>query len=206
MKLLKLLLAAGALIVVLVVGFRFMAGWLISGAFESASQSGDLSRLADALQATAGSTIARGDLRLPGAATGQGALAFYSKNPQALQRDKRFFETWHSALSIADIVRKEHGLSEWESSIEAKWIPPQHKKDAWGHPFCIESDQQGTIVVSPGPEALSSLDCNTLKISEKQLEGMPEGRLIRHPSGALILFINKYAPNRSADVPLLRPG
>ncbi len=66
-------------------------------------------------------------------------------------------------------------------------------KDAWGHAFCIQSDQQETIVVSPGPQALSSLDCNTLKlkVSGNDLANMPQARLNPHISGVLILFLKQ---------------
>jgi hypothetical protein len=97
------------------------------------------------LEASVGSTLARGDVRLqPGEATNQGALpgalAYYQKNPQALQRDKKYFETWHSTLAIADAGRKrEHQLVRWESSTTASWIAPSQKTDAWGHAFCVRS-------------------------------------------------------------------
>ncbi len=156
-------------------------------------EGGGLRHLADVLEASVGSTLARGDAQLqPGTATSEGALAFYQKNPQALQPDKRYFETWHSALAIADAGRKsEHQLGRWESSTAATWIAPSQRTDAWGHAFCVQSDQQQTIVVSPGPQALSSLDCNSLKVSDDELVQMPQGRLNPHASGALILFVKK---------------
>jgi hypothetical protein len=203
------LLVVASLAVVCIAGWLFV-GWSINQAFQPAlKEGGGLRQLADVLEASVGSTLARGDARLqPGEAAGEGALAYYQKNPQALQRDKKYFETWHSALAIADAGRKgEHQLGQWESSTAATWIVPSQRTDAWGHAFCVQSDQQETIVVSPGPQALSSLDCNTLKITEKELDQMPQARLNPHASGALILFVKKSADGPSAtDTVNLKDG
>jgi len=187
-------LVALAALVVLGIAARYFVEWSLNRAFQPAMQEGGgLRKVVDAAEATVGSTLARGDVRLqPGKASGESALAFYEKNPQALQRDKKYFETWHSALAIADAGRiGEQKLGRWESSTAASWIAPSQRTDGWGHAFCVRSDQQEAIVVSPGPQALSSLDCNTLKITGEELAQMPQGRLNPHASGALILFVKK---------------
>lgn len=201
MKYLRISLLVVAALAVLGVAGWYFVGWSLNKAFQSAAQEGGgLRKVVDATEATVGGTLARGDVPLqPGKASGEGALAFYEKNPQALQRDKKYFETWHSALAIADAGRKgEHQLGRWESSTAASWIAPSQKTDAWGHAFCVQSDQQETIVVSPGPQALSSLDCNSLKITGEELAQMPQGRLNPHASGALILFVKKASDGPSA--------
>lgn len=201
MKYLRIsLLVVAALAVIGIAGWYFV-GWSLNRAFQSATQEGGgFRQLADVLEASVGSTLARGDARSqPGEAKGEGALTYYQKNPQALQRDKKYFETWHSALAIADAGRKgEQQLGRWESSTAASWITPSQRADAWDHAFCVQSDQQETIVVSPGPQALSSLDCNSLKITGEELAQMPQGRLNPHASGALILFVKKSADGPSA--------
>jgi hypothetical protein len=201
MKYIRIFVVVVASLSVLGIAGWFFVGWSISRAFQPAlKEGGGFRQLADVLEASVGSTLARGDAQLQaGRATGNGALAFYQKNPQALQRDKKYFETWHSALAIADVGRKgEHQLGRWESSTAATWIASSQRMDAWGHAFCVQSDQQETIVVSPGPQALSSLDCNTLKITEKELAQMPQARLNPHVSGVLILFVKKSADGPSA--------
>jgi hypothetical protein len=167
-------------------------------------EDGGLRQLTYVLEASAGSTLARSDAQLQsGRAVREGALGFYEKNPQALQRDKRYFETWYSALAIADAGRKsEHKLGRWESSTTATWIALSQRTDAWGHAFCIQSDQQQTIVVSPDPQALSSLDCNSLKVSEDELAQMPQARLNPHASGALILFVKKSDVGPTGNSPV----
>jgi hypothetical protein len=201
MKYIRIFVMVVASLAVLGIAGWFFVGWSISRAFQPAmKEGGGFRQLADVLQASVGSTLARGDAQLqPGRAPGEGALAFYQKNPQSLQRDKRYFETWHSALAIADTGRKsEHQLGRWENSTAATWIAPSQRTDAWGHAFCVQSDQRQTIVVSPGPQALSSLDCKSLKVSEDELAQMPQGRLNPHASGALILFVKKSADGPSA--------
>ena len=201
MKCIRITLVVLAALAVLGVAGWYFVGWSLNRAFQSATrEGGGLRRVVDAAEASVGSTLARGDVPLqPEKATGEGALAFYEKNPQALQRDKKYFETWHSALAIADAGRKgERQLGRWESSTAASWIAASQRTDAWGHAFCVQSDQQETIVVSPGPHALSSLDCNSLKITGEDLDQMPQGRLNPHASGALILFVKKASDGASA--------
>ena len=200
-KYIRISLVVLATLVVLGIAGRYFVEWSLNRAFQPAmKEGGGLRQLADVLEASVGSTLARGDARLqPGEAKGEGALTYYQKNPQALQRDKKYFETWHSALAIADAGRKsEQKLGRWESSTAASWIAPSQKTDAWGHAFCVQSDQQETIVVSPGPQALSSLDCNSLKITGEELAQMSQARLNPHASGALILFVKKASDGPSA--------
>jgi hypothetical protein len=205
-KYIRIVLLVVAALVVLGVAGRYFVEWSLNRAFQQATKpGGGLRQLGEVLEASVGSTLARGDVRLqPGEATNQGALpgalAYYQKNPQAPQRDKKYFETWHSALAIADAGRKgEHQLGRWESSTTASWIAPSQRSDAWGHAFCVRSDQQQTIVLSPGPQALSSLDCNTLKVPEEELARMPQARLNPIDSGALILFVRKTSDGPSAS-------
>lgn len=194
MKYLRIFFIVTGSLAVLGAAGWFLVGWTISGAFEPGlKEGGGLRQLADVLEASVGNTLARGDARLqPGQPRGEGALAYYQKNPEALRRDKKYFETWHSALAIADAARNgEQKLGQWESTTAASWITPSQRTDAWGHAFCVQSDQQETIVVSPGPQALSSLDCNSLKVTGKELTQMPQGRLNPHASGALILYVKR---------------
>jgi len=191
---LRISLVALAALVVLGVAARYFVEWSLNRAFQPAmKEGGGFRQLGEVLEASVGSTLARADAQFPPReAAGEGVLAYYQKNPQALQRDKKYFETWHSALAIAAAGRKsKHQLSRWESSAAAAWIAPSQRMDAWGHAFCVQANQQETIVVSPGPQALSSLDCNTLKITGDELAHMAQGRLNPHASGALILFVQK---------------
>jgi hypothetical protein len=197
-KYIRISLVVLVALVVLGVAGRYFVEWSLNRAFQPAmKEGGGFRQLADVLEASVGSTLARGDARLqPGEAAGEGALAYYQKNSHALQRDKKYFETWHSALAIADAVRKgEQKPGRWESSTAASWIAPSQRTDAWGHAFCVQSDQEETIVVSPGPHALSSLDCNNLKVTGGDLGQMPQGRLNPHASGALILFVKRSGEN-----------
>ncbi len=193
-KYIRIILVAIVAIAALIVAKPYFIEWFLKGAFQPAmEEGGGFQKLADVLEASVGSTLARGDVRLqPGEAVGKGALGYYQENPQALQRDKKYFETWRSALTIADAGRKrEHQLGRWESSTAVGWVAPSQRTDAWGHAFCIKSDQQQTIVLSPGPQALSSLDCNALKIPEEDLARMPQSRLNPLASGALVLFVKR---------------
>jgi len=194
-KPIRIMLLVLVTFVVLGAAGRYFVEWSLDRAFEKAmTEDGGLRHLADVVEGTVGGTLARGDARLqPGEApTGEGALAYYEKNPQALQRDKKYFVTWHSALAIADAGRKsEHQLSRWQSSTDTSWIAKSQSMDAWGHASCVRSDQAQTLVLSPGPQALASLDCSTLKLPQTELTRMPAGRLNPIDSGALVLFVRK---------------
>jgi len=175
MKRVHVVLIIVAAVAVLGVGVWYFAIWSVKGAFESAAQQG-FEPLAGVLKATVGGTIARGDIRfeLNSGAESSGAIDLYRNNPQALQRDKEYFDTWSSAMAIArETLQRGHQFTKWQSSQNLAWIPPPHRTDGWGHAFCVKSDQQHTILVSPGPQALSSLDCSTLKLSDDERENAP---------------------------------
>lgn len=188
----RMLLGAVALAAALGIVGWVLVGWIIRGAFESATQKGGLQELLGGVEASVGSTLARGDIPMqPGKTAGEGALAFYQRNPQALQRDKKYFETWSAALAIArESIRSRHESGGWESSTAVAWIPASHRTDSWGHAFCVQSAQHQAIVLSPGPQALGSLECSTVRLSEDELAKVPRGRLTPGASGALILVVN----------------
>jgi hypothetical protein len=179
----------------------YFMGWALTGAFESGLKSKGFEQLSSVLAASVGSTLARGDVRLrPGIAEGEGAIAYYEKRPQELLHDKQYFQTWYSALAIArSALESHHQIGGWKNAAELAWVSPSEQNDAWGHGFCVESDQQRAIVVSPGPQALGSLDCNTLMVSGEELAQMPQGRLNPHASGALILFVKTSGTGPTAD-------
>jgi len=177
---------------VLAVGTWCLLGWIVSRSFRVATAEPSFQQLSDVLQASVGGTLTRGDIRFrPNTTTGAGAMAFYSKNPQALQQDKQYFKTWSSALFIANTFLKGRRVAGWASSESAAEIGRSEKTDSWGHPFCIRVDAQRAVVVSAGPKAIGSLDCTTLNLSDSELSQMAQGRLNPHASGGLILILNK---------------
>jgi hypothetical protein len=120
---------------------------------------------------------------------GPGAIQYYRDHPEELQRDKRYFETYGSALMIATSVQeRKQSIEEWTASTQLEWIPPSNKTDAWGHPFCIRSSPHRIVVVSPGPTS-GPLDCRTLDIAEADLSKMTSARLNVQPSGALVVVL-----------------
>ena len=169
---------------------RIFVEWSLDRAFRSSTnRTGGLQKVVDAMEASLGSTLARGDVRLKlGNSPSEGALSVYQEHPQSLQNDKKYFETWVAAVTLIDAGRAgEHQSDKWESSTAASWIPPTERVDAWGHAFCIRYDYLETIVVSPGPKATGSLDCKTIEINPEELSRLPTGRLYPLASGALIL-------------------
>ena len=193
MKYARFFLLAVACIGILSCLAWYFMGWVVGGAFKSSSQQGGLRQVFDVMEATMGATVARADSRLPGVQNGSaGPLSYYIEHPGELQRDKKYFETWHSALAIADAsFEKSSRLNKWEGSLRAAWIPDSQRTDSWGHSFCVQSSQTLAMVVSPGPQAVGSLDCSTLRLSSEDLSKMPYGRLSPLGSGALVLVVKK---------------
>ena len=196
------ILSIASLVVLGVAGW-LLAGWGTKRAFESAFQNGGFSQLSDVLEATVGATLARSDSRLQlGPATNNAApMEYYRRNPQQLQLDKKYFQTWRSALAIADSSRAGgYQINGWQSSRDISWIPVPSRTDSWGHNFCVQSTPVQAIVVSPGPQALTSLDCRGLKLPEEELAKMPEGRLNPHASGGLILVVRRAVNDKTGAV------
>ncbi len=193
MKYVRILLIALTSFLVLAVAFVFVAGWSISRAFEGASHDADINRLGDVFKGRVGSTLASGDNHSQAQSENNlGAIEYYKKNPQQLQKDKAYFETWHSAAAIAvSGLDTGHHLNEWTRSTDVTWVSESNKKDFWGHAFCIRSTESEAVVVSPGPSAVSSLDCTSINLPQKEIDQMSHGRLNFHPSGALVLFVQR---------------
>jgi hypothetical protein len=183
------LIAAGAVVATaLGVAGWFFFRWYVGRAMVSALHGEGSTRIADVFQATLGATLARGAIQ--GAPAQPGAIDYYEKHPEELQRDKKYFETWHSALLIASSARdREQGIEEWATSTNVPWIPLSNRTDAWSHAFCFRSSRERTVVVSPGPQAMASLDCGTLEIAESDLAKMVPGWLNVQASGALVLVV-----------------
>lgn len=193
MKYIRLFITVVVLLAALGLSGWYLAGWMVSHAFKSASQKGAFQQLSNVVEASVGSTLARGDVRLQlEEMQRDGALPYYQKHPGELQRGKGYFETWSSALAVAHAALKnEHPMDTWQSSTSVDWIPYSQRTDAWGHAFCIQANEQDAVVVSSGPQTLAPLDCSKLKLSQDQLITMHQGRLNAHRSGALILYVKR---------------
>lgn len=171
MRYVRIFLISLAAVALLGVAGWFFAVWSAQKAFESAAQGGGLKELSDVAKAAIGATLARSesDLELVDATKPVGAFEFYEKNPQQLQRDKMYFETWYSSLAIAvSSLENGHQVNEWQSSTKLQWIPIKHKMDSWGYVFCVKANGRQAIVVSSGPDAASSPDCGTLKLTTNE--------------------------------------
>ncbi len=206
-KVLVLVAAFAGVIALASFTVRYMAVRSISHA--------DFSPLTKAVEASAGRTLARGDVPLkplaaePGPSASltssgtteglqtkqraEGSLDYYSSHPEALKSDTAFFKTWRAALVIARsrTGKSAGGRNVWISSRAARWIPSKYRVDGWRNYFCSGSQSDLSIVVDPGPKAMASLDCATITLRGVNLAGLPRGRLVPTPSGALVLVLGK---------------
>jgi hypothetical protein len=151
--------------------------------------------LTNLLKASAGRSVVNADshVDLAQRESHSGILEFYQDHPDEMKKDKALFQTWSAALRMADSALERRGLSEWQSSESVSWILSSERDDAWRHPFCLKVDHGVGVVVSAGPEALAPLTCSKIALSPGQLSSLKQGRLNRHPSGALILMLRRRA-------------
>lgn len=169
-------------VVVLLAGAYLFVTWNLNRSFRKANWD----KLQTLIEAPLGEIVTASVAAKPGPAE----IPYYQKHPGELQRDKNYFETWRSALTIARSMPKhEQGVEKWTRSTGVPWVPPSNRTDAWGHAFCVTSSPERIVVVSPGPQALASLDCGTLNITDTSLAKMVPGRLNVQPSGALVLVV-----------------
>jgi hypothetical protein len=181
-----------AAIAILGIGCRYFVYRMADRAVQSAAAGGAFEKLLGVTKATLGATVARGDVKLkPGEERRDGRLEFYQKNPERMQQDQKYFDTWSTALTIADTAQKPGNqmTRSWVSSAMLSWIAPSQRIDSWGHYFCVQSTQEYAAVISPGPQAEKPLACSTVELSEKQLTGLRQGRLNPWNSGTLVLIV-----------------
>jgi len=183
-------LAVGAcLMLALFIGVWYLGVWSVRRTFEETHFDG----LSNLLEASAGRSLANADshIDLAQRESSAGILKFYKDRPDEMKKDKALFQTWSTALRMADSALEHGGLSEWQSSESVSWILPGDRDDAWRHPFCLRADQGVSVIVSAGQQALAPLECSKIDLSLDQLSSLKQGRLNRHPSGALILVVRR---------------
>lgn len=189
-KLYRRVAVGACLIIVLFVGVWHFGVWSVRGTFEETHFDG----LSNLLEASAGRSLANADSHVELVQPDSSAsLEFYQGHPDEMKKDKALFQTWSIALRMADSAMERSGLSEWQSSESVSWILPGERTDAWRHPFCLKADQGVSVVVSAGSQALAPLTCDKIALSSDQLSPFKQGKLNRHPSGALILVLRRRA-------------
>lgn len=183
-------LAVGAcLMLLLAIGFWYLGVWSVRRTFEETH----FDSLSNLLEASAGRSLANADshVELAQRESPAGILDFYQDHPDAINKDREFYRTWSAALAVAASALEHRGPNQWHSSDSVNWILPGGRNDAWGHPFCLKSDQDISIVVSAGPRSLAPLACSEIILSDEDLRPFIQSRLNRHPSGALILVLRR---------------
>jgi len=169
------------------VGFWYLGVWAVGQTFQESGLDG----LSSLLEAAVGGSLANrsGHLQPSQGMRDQGVIAFYRRHPDKLKEDRAYFRTWVAALAVGNSALEYNGMVQWQDSEAFDRISSAERHDAWGHLFCVMANKGIAIVVSPGPDALSSLRCDELRISKAELESLPHARLNKHPSGALILVL-----------------
>ena len=162
------------------------AVWSVSGALQSVHFDG----LTNILKAAGGRAVVNTTFA-PGVITGSGVVAYYQQHPEQMKTDKAFFETWLKAVDIANSSLHNNLPNGWHRSNEIKSADGQVSVDAWGRPFCVKVGEGSSIVISAGPKTLAPLSCSEINLSSQEVDGLIRGRLNIHPSGALILVVNR---------------
>jgi len=181
-------------------GVFYIAVWSVNGAFNAVADQ-NYEPLSSVLMAVAGHDIVQGNVESQARVDSHGAIEYYRQHPKELLTDKLYFQSWRSATTLADaMILQGRQTNHWESSAQLPDIGTQQKIDSWGHNFCVFSNEQEVIVVSPGSKALGSLDCGSVNIAASDLKTMRENILNTDDSGALVLIRKKSALKDSATL------
>jgi hypothetical protein len=179
----KLAITFAAAVVLLAIAYWFVT-WNLNRSFQKA----DWGAFQTLIEASVGEVVTAKPVAQPGL----GAIPYYQQHPEALRGDRKYFQTWRSAVLIANSARdRKLGVPGWIASTEIPCIPLSNRTDAWGRAFCIQSSEERTTVVSPGAQAIGSLDCGTLDIAESALARMVPARLNIQASGVLIPVLTR---------------
>jgi len=128
-KRIRQLTLCACLILVLGIGFWYFGVWSVRRTFEETHFDG----LSNVLEAAVGRSLSDADARydFPQDKLDRGILEFYQIRPEEMKKDKALFQTWSTALRMADSALERRGLSEWQSSESVNWILPCERDDAW---------------------------------------------------------------------------
>lgn len=107
--------------------------------------------------------------------------------PEHLKANVKYFDTWHSALELANGVLKNGSPGNWVNDSADLRISNPKATDAWGHTYCVMRRDGFVLVISAGPSAETSPRCEDVQISTSELAKIPKGRLLETPAHSLIL-------------------
>jgi hypothetical protein len=177
----RLAIAIASGFVLLAVAYWFVT-WNLNRSFQKA----DWQKLQAVIEAPLGEVLTGKLVAQPG----PGAIPYYQEHPEAVRRDQRYFEMWRSSLLIARAAREHRQApGKWTASTDVPWISLPNRTDAWGHAFCVRLSPERTVIVSPGPQAIASLDCGTLEMTESDTARLVPNRLNVQASGALVVVV-----------------
>jgi hypothetical protein len=132
-------------------------------------------------------------------------LAAYRKDPEKFKRYGALLETATNAFAVGDAIRQLQSSAALPSdSLGLTSLRDDQKVDSWGHPYCLLASGNLIAIVSLGPEAKTPAFCRSLTISKKDIFSAPR-KLFEHPSGEVVMIVDRTSPNRAVEQAMQRP-
>ncbi len=122
----------------------------------------------------------------------KGILEAYQKDPRKFQQYAAAFDTWYHAQAVSDAVQRlplSNPMPPTSASMSLH--SPQHRLDAWGHPFCIFKGADQTAIVSAGPDGKGFTSCDEVRLTPAQIDHFQVVPITCQASGALIMVFKR---------------
>lgn len=136
---------------------------------------------------------------------GKSLLAAYRKDPEKFKKYSALLETALNAFIVGDAIRQIPPSAQLPSdSLGVTSVRGDQKVDSWGHPYCLLASGNQFAIVSLGPEAKTPASCQNLIASKKNIFSAPR-KLFQHPSGEVVLIVDRSSQKRSVEQAMQRP-
>ena len=136
---------------------------------------------------------------------GKNLVVAYRKDPEKFTKYSALLETALNAFAVGDAIRQLPASNALPSdSLGVTAVGVAKRVDAWGHPYCLLASANRLAIVSLGGEAKSPTSCQKLNVSKKDIFSPPR-KLFEHPSGEVVLIIDRSSQKRSSEQVMERP-
>ena len=117
-------------------------------------------------------------------------LAAYRSHPEKFLTYAKFSDTVLAASQVGEELLKTPPPSRLPATSDALSSMRQDlRRDPYGHPFCIVSNDNQIFVVSFGPDGHAPLSCQRIHIDNEMRKS--ERRVFQMPSGEVVLRISR---------------
>jgi hypothetical protein len=136
---------------------------------------------------------------------GKSLVAAYRKDPEKFKKYSDLLETALNAFAVGDAIRQLPASATLPSdSLGLTSVGVVQRVDAWGNPFCLLVSGNRLAIVSLGHEPKTPASCRNLTTPKKEIFSAPR-KLFEHPSGEVVLIIDRNSEKRSSEQAMQKP-